>query len=123
MTPANIFAILSGITGLQPKYYAADGSPIQNLAECSINAVLEDGTEFKTKFDVAKITRPLLSAHQIVQNGHQLIFGKSQSYLQLQGGKRIPLRQEGKLYMLDMWAQIPEELAKSSPFVRQVAHP
>ena len=123
VAPANIFAILSGMEGLQPKYYAADGSPIQNLGECAINAVLEDGTEFNTKFDVAKITRPLLSVHQMVQNGHQLIFGKNQSYLQLQGGKRIPLRQEGKLYMLDMWCQIPEELAKSSPFVRQVAHP
>ena len=123
VTPANIFAILSGVSGLQPIYYAADGSPIQNLGECAINAVLEDGTEFNTKFDVAKITRPLLSVHQIVENGHQLIFGKTQSYLQLQGGKRIQLRKEGKLYMLDMWAQIPEELAKSSPFVRQVAHP
>lgn len=123
VTPANIFAILNGIAGLQPKYYAADGSPIQNLGECAINAVLEDGNEFNTKFDVGKIARPLLSVHQIMQNGHQLIFGKSQSYLQLQGGKRIPLRQEGKLYMLDMWAQIPEELAKTSPFVKQVAYP
>ena len=85
--------------------------------------MLQDGTEFITKFDVAKITRRLLSAHQIIQNGHQLVYGKTQSYLQLQGGKIIPLRQEGKLYMLKMWAQIPEELARSSPFVRQVVHP
>ena len=109
--------------GLKPKYYAADGSPIENLGECSINAMLEDGTEFNTNFDVAKITRPLLSVHQMVQNGHQVVFGKSHSELLLMGGKRIPLRQEGKLYMLDVWAQIPEDLARTSPFVRQVAHP
>ena len=123
VTPANIFAILGKVEGLKPKFYAADGSPIENMGECTINAVLEDGTEFNTNFDVAKITRPLLSVHQMVQNGHQVIFGKNQSYLQLKGGKRVPLRQEGKLYMLDVWSQIPEELAKTSPFVRQVAHP
>ena len=58
VTPANLFAILGpGAKGV-PKYFAADGSPIENMGECAIDAVLEDGTEFSTSFDVAKITRP-----------------------------------------------------------------
>ena len=93
------------------------------MGECAIKAVLEDGTQFNTKFDVAKITRPLLSVHQMTQNGHQLVVGKSNSYLLLSSGKKVQLRQEGKLYMLDVWAQIPVELARASPFVRQVATP
>ena len=70
-----------------------------------INAVLEDGTKFKTKH-AAKTTRPLLSVHQMVQNGHRLELGKYQSNLVLKGGKRIPPRQVGKLYMLDVWCQV-----------------
>ena len=121
VTPANLFAILGpGAKGV-PKYFAADGSPIENMGECAINAVLEDGTEFSTSFDVAKITRPLLSVHQMVQNGHAVVIGKDRSHLQLRGGARIPLRHEGRLYMLDMWVKVPIEIAKSSPFVRQVA--
>ena len=123
VTPANIFCMLGSIEGLKPKYYAADGSPIENMGSCVINAVLEDGTEFNTNFDVAKITRPLLSVHQMVQNGHRLEFGKDQSFLVLKGGKKVSLRQEGKLYMLDVWCQVPEELARTSPFVRQVGSP
>ena len=123
VTPANIFCLLGSVEGLKPKYYAADGSPITNMGSCVINAVLEDGTEFNTNFDVAKITRPLLSVHQMVQNGHRLEFGKDRSHLVLNGGKRVPLRHEGKLYMLDVWCQVPEELARTSPFVRQVGNP
>jgi len=100
VTPANIFCMLGSVEGLKPKYYAADGSPIENMGSCVINAVLEDGTEFNTNFDVAKITRPLLSVHQMVQNGHRLEFGKDQSFLVLKGGKKVSLRQEGELHML-----------------------
>jgi hypothetical protein len=118
-----LFAILGPpkSSKLLPKYYAADGSEIENLGECSVNAVLENGTELSTSFDVAKITRPLMSVHQMVRNGHQVVFGEKHSYLQLKGGTRVPLRHEGRLYMLDMWVKVPIEIAKSSPFVRQVA--
>ena len=95
--------------------------PEKTLGECAINAVLEDGTEVSTSFDVANITRPLLSVHQMVQNGYSVVIGKDRSHLQLRGGARIPLRHEGRLYMLDMWVNVPIEIAKSSPFVRQVA--
>lgn len=123
VTPANLFAILGPpkSSKLLPKYYAADGSEIETLGECSVNAVLENGTELSTSFDVAKITRPLMSVHQMVRNGHQVVFGEKHSYLQLKGGTRVPLRHEGRLYMLDMWVKVPIEIAKSSPFVRQVA--
>ena len=118
VTPANMFCVLGNREGLQPKCYAADGSPITNMGSCVTNAVLEGGTKTNTNFDVAKITIPLLSVHQMVQNGHRLEFGKTQSNLVLKGGKTIPLRKEGKLYMLDVWCQIPGELAKTSPFIR-----
>ena len=118
VTPANIFCLLGSVEGLKPKCYAADGSPIANMGSCVTNAILEGGTEFNTNFDVAKITRPLLSVQQMVQNGHRLEFGKDQKHLVFKGGKIIPLRQEGELYMLDLWCQVPEELPRTSPFVK-----
>ena len=106
------------------KYFAADGSPIDELGQLTINAVLEGGLELQTSFDIAKITRPLLSVSQMTMNGHQVVFGRDHSYVQLNGSRhRIPLRAEGKLYMLDMWAKVPSDIAKTSPFVQQVSHP
>ena len=76
----------------------------------------------KTTFDVASITRPLRSVNKILENGHQVIFGKNESYIKPKGSnKRIPLRAEGRLYMLDMWVKIPASVAENSPFVRQVS--
>ena len=123
VAPPNVFGLLS-ITEAQHKgkYFGADGSPIDEYGQLTVNAVLGEGSEMKTTFDIAKITRPLLSVNQISQNGHQVIFGKSESYIKLQGSnKRVPLRAEGRLYMLDMWVKIPASIAEKSPFVRQVS--
>ena len=34
--------------------------------------------------------------------------------------KKIKLRKDGQLWMLDMWVQVPEDIARASPFARQV---
>ena len=123
VAPPNVFGLLC-ITEAQHKgkYFGADGSPIDEYGQLTVNAVLGEGSEMKTTFDIAKITRPLLSVNQISQNGHQVIFGKNESYIKLLGSnKKIPLRAEGRLYMLDMWCKVPASLADKSPFVRQVS--
>ena len=75
-----------------------------------------------TSFDIVNITRPLLSVNQMVANGYNVVFGRDSSYIQVAGSKqRIYLRPEGELYMLDLWVKIPIEVARSSPFVRQVS--
>ena len=103
------------------KYFAADGSPKENMGECTISAVLEDGTACSTSFDVAKFTRAVLSVLQMVQNGHSVVIGKDRNRLQPKGEARIPLRHEGKLYMLDMCVEVPIEIADSWPFAKQAA--
>ena len=58
----------------------------------------------------------------MTNNGHQVAFGKMDSFIQLTNTKRrIKLRKDGQLWMLDMWVQVPEEIARASPFARQVA--
>lgn len=124
VAPPNVFGLQDmKMVQHKGKYYGADGSPIDEYGQLTINAILQEGSEMTTTFDVAKITRPLLSVHQIAQNGHQVCFGKNEAHIRLSNGRRIPLRAEGRLYMLDMWIKLPQSLAEKSPFVRQVSQP
>ena len=122
VTPPNLFAILGPkSTTEKPKFFGADGSPIENFGECPVEAVLDDNTKMNTLFNVAKITRPLLSVTQMTSNGHQVIFGKDESFVRIaNSNKGIKLRKDGQLWMLDMWVKVPEEIARTSPFARQV---
>ena len=122
VSPPDIFGMSDKKTITKAKYYGADGSPIDEYGRLSVNAVVEGGTSMVTSFDIVNITRPLLSVNQMVANGHNVVFGRDYSYIQVAGKRdRIYLRPEGKLYMLDIWVKIPAEMAKSSPFVRQVS--
>ena len=117
---------ISGITeqkeaNIKGKCFAADGSPIDEFGKLTVNAVLEGGTKLATSFDIVNITRPLLSVNQMVANGHNVVLGRDRNYIQVAGSnRRIPLRPEGKLYMLDLWVRIPADVAQASPFIRQV---
>ena len=75
VTPAEIFGILPiGKEQPAPKHFAADGSPIENMGNQTVNAVLENGMELKAMFGVGKITRPCLSMHMMIENGPDVKF-------------------------------------------------
>ena len=96
VTPAEIFGILHmGKEKLAPKYFAADGSPIENLGTQTVNAVLENGVELTTIFDVGNITRPLLSVHMMIENGHEVKFSQKENSIKLEGtNENIHMRKE-----------------------------
>ena len=121
VSPPGIFGVTERKeANIKGKYFAADGSPIDEFGKLSVNAILEGGTKLATSFDIVNITRPLLSVNQMVANGHNVVFGRDRSYIQVAGSnRRIPLRPEGKLYMLDLWVRIPADVAQASPFIRQ----
>ena len=122
VSPPDIFGASSKDSVTKAKYFGADGSPIEEYGKLLMNAILEGGMAMTTAFDIVNITRPLLSVSQMVANGHNVVFGKDSSYIQVAGSKqKIFLRPEGKLYMLDLWVKIPADVARSSPFVRQVS--
>lgn len=57
----------------------------------------------------------------MTNNGHQVIFGKDEGYVKISdSNKKINLRKDGQLWMLDMWVQVPEDIARASPFARKV---
>ena len=122
VTPWGIFSLEKSAIKLDPKYFGADGSPIENLGYFVAIGTCEEGVEMKIDFDIAKVTRPLLSVHKMTSNGHKVIFNEGGGYIQVKGtNTKVNLRQEGRLFMLDLWVKVAQEIADSSPFVRQVA--
>ena len=123
VAPKDIFSIESPTTEkLLPKFFGADGSPIENLGSLVAEGFSDDGHAMKIDFDIAKVTRPLLSVYKMSSNGHKVEFTEKGGTIQVKGSqKKIQLRQEGRLFMLDLWCQVPAKLARESPFIRQVA--
>ena len=102
-------------------YYGPAGEPIKNLGTQTVQATSNSGQHLSVGFDVARITRPLTSVSEIVKKNYRVVFDDEGSYVQSKKtGSSIDIRQEGSLYYLDLWVQVPEELS-TSPFVRQVS--
>ena len=124
VTPANIFSVTTEPTEKSRSghnYFGADGSAIPNLGAQKTSASDESGRTIALEFDVAKISRPLASVAEIVKKDHRVVFEDGASFIQSKRtGTWTPLRQEGNLFFLDVWVQVPESLT-SNPFVRQVA--
>ena len=107
---------------LEPKNVAADGPPIAHLGSLEAKGMGEEGTPLNIDSDLGKVTKPLLSVFKTISAGHEVEFEEHGSTIQIQGSSRkIQLRQEGRLYMVDLWCKVPARLAASSPFIRQVA--
>ena len=106
---------------LEPKFFGADGTPIKNLGTLIAQGVSDEGVDMKIDFDIANVTRPLLSVFKMTSNGHKVHFDENGGSIAIKGGGRVKLRQEGRLFMLDLWVRVPRKIAESSPFMRQVA--
>ena len=64
----------------------------------------------------------MLSVHTTIENEHEVKFSKKDNSAKLKGtSEKINLREEGRLFMLDLWVQVPVDVAQTGPFVRQVA--
>ena len=105
-------------------YYAADGSPINNLGAQDVNAIDENGQTIRLQFDICNITKPLASVYTIANKGNEVVFRDDGGYIKnVATGKQTPLRLEGKLYYLDLWLEVPENLVMASPFLRPQRQP
>ena len=104
------------------KYHGANNSPIDNHGGQQVKGETDEGVHLSMNFDVADVSRPLLSITEIIQKKrHRVVYDYPNSYIEDKTtGRKVNLRFEDNLYFLDVWVQIPKALAQS-PFVRQVA--
>ena len=100
-------------------YSGADGSPIPNVGERTIEAVTPSGISTKMKFQVCPVTKALGSVSKMVQSGHRVVFDSAESgegsYIQSKAtGQKTYLREENGVFVLDVWVK-----PKQPDFARQ----
>jgi len=88
-------------------FVGVDGVRIANEGEVELNLAGPQG-KFKSTFQVAKVTRPLMSIARICDRGHRVVFEKSHaSVLNAQGQEICRFARRGNLYMIDVKLKAP----------------
>ena len=90
------------------QYEVASGTLIPNLGEKRFVAMGEGGQMRKMKAQVCEVNKTLSSVKRVVQAGNRVVFDSAGSYLEdTHIGERMPLREEGGMYMLKLWVRKP----------------
>jgi len=106
-------------------FRVANGSRIPNLGEQFITGKTSNGRDIKFRAQVADVTKPLASVHEMVESGCTVVFAKDRSYIRSDAsGKEIDMRAKNGQFVLDV--HMDELMAHDSmppppaPFRRQV---
>ena len=66
----------------------------------------KNGEECEVLFQIADVSKPLVSVSAICERGNRVIFGRSGGVVQnLRSGSQIPFYRENGIYILSMWLQ------------------
>jgi len=84
-------------------FRVANGSRIPNLGEQFISGKTSNGRDIKFRAQVADVTKPLASVHEMVESGCTVVFGKDRSYIRSDAsGKEIDMRAKNGQFVLDV---------------------
>ena len=100
-------------------YTVADGGEIPCLGEQKIPVTTWEGHRCGLTFQVADVTKALLSVPQLTRTGHEVVFHKTGGIIRHKtSGQEIRFKAEGGVYVLEVW--VGPEVAKKSemPFQR-----
>ena len=96
-------------------YTSANGGRLPNLGEQTIPVALENGVKTMATFQVADVSRPLMSVAKVCELGNRVIFGASGGVIMnLQSGAVTPFHRRDGVYVFTMY--IPP--LSESPFGR-----
>ena len=85
-------------------FTSASNHRLKNLGQQHIHACTEDGEETSVLFQIADVSKPLVSVAAICERGNRVIFGKSGGIVQNIGtGRQIPFYRRNGIYILSMW--------------------
>ena len=83
-------------------FRVANGSRIPNLGEQLITGKTSNGSDIKFRAQVADVTKPFASVHDMVESGCTVVFGKDRSYIRSDAsGKEIEMRAKNGQFVLD----------------------
>ena len=105
----NVPIVPSAASRAGVKYNTAAKTQLKNLGQQHIKACTESGSMTKVLFQIAEVTKPLVSVSAICERGSRVTFGKSGGVVQnLKTGAETPFYKENGIYVLTMWLQDEE---------------
>ena len=94
-------------------YTVANGGRIKNRGQQRIPVELSNGTQSHALFQVADVSRPLISVAAICTTGNVVIFGVGGGVIRnLETGLETPFERKDGVYIFQMWIP-PPKLAPS----------
>ncbi len=89
-------------------YVAADGGRIENEGEAELNLATEKGQNVKTRFQFARVTRPLMSIAKICDADNTVLFSKKHAIVKNAKGQEIArFERRGMLYLIKFRLKAP----------------
>ena len=93
---------------IEHTYIVGNGAPVPNMGQVSIN-MDHHGTPLKSTFQVAAITRPLMSVGKICDQGLKCLFEREKATVLSQDGVQVcEFERRGGLYVATLTLNAPE---------------
>ena len=100
-------------------YLAANGGRISNRGQQMLPCMLGNGDATEAVFQVADVSRPLMSVSKVCEAGNRVIFGQSGGAISnISSGKTIVFEMKDGVYIFPLWIPCPS-FAGSAPFQRR----
>ena len=88
------------------KYISASKHKLKNPGQQQVHACTEDGDPTDLLFQIADVSKPLVSVSAICERGNRVIFGRAGGVVQnLRSGKQVPFYRRNGIYVLSLWLQ------------------
>ena len=97
-------------------FTSASKHRLKNLGQQKINAFTDEGDPTSVLFQIADVSKPLVSVASICERGNRVIFGKAGGVVQnLTTGKEIPFHRRNGIYILSLWLMDSEDQSFPRP--------
>ena len=97
-------------------YTAADGGRIANLGETTVPVAMENGLRTSATFQVADVSRPLMSVGKVCEMGNRVLFGAGGGYiLNVATGSATPFYKRDGVYIFTVWIPPVSEVGSGFP--------
>ena len=85
-------------------YHTADGGVIKNKGEKTVTMYSEDGDQFRARYQITNVTRPLNSISRVCDQGNNVLFTKTGGWIiNHETGRYTWFPREHEMYVLHSW--------------------
>ena len=85
-------------------FKGANGSHIRHYGQKLLQVVTDQGKHMTTKWEVADVRKPLISASRLLEKGHKVVLD-GDPRIQCKGGGHIALQKVGSLFAVKLWVK------------------